>query len=259
MESGCTGRDAEIWSRLASVTDPELDESVTELGFVTGAHIDAGGGVRVTFRLPTYWCAPNFAFLMAEDMRAAVQSLPWANAVTVELQDHAFADEINRGIAGGRSFSQAFSGEAGGDLDEVRALLRGKAFQRRQEVVISDLLARGVRPSELVVMTIADLEERLLDASDGGRLVTRYLERRRERGEGSGGARAFVTLEGAPLEVESFDVYVRSLRRVRLNIEFNGILCTGLMKVRSSLTENTDAVVRAADGVRRPTRESAGR
>lgn len=258
MESDGTGRVGEVWSRLATVTDPELDESVTELGFVTGARIDDGGDVHVTFRLPTYWCAPNFAFLMAEDMRSAVQSLPWADAVTVELQDHAFADEINRGIAGGRSFSHAFSGEAGGDLGEVRATLRGKAFQGRQEAVISDLLAHGVRSSELVAMTIADLEERLRDAGDGRRLVTRYLERRRERGENSAGARAFVTLEGAPLGVESFDVYVSGLRRVRLNIEFNGILCTGLLKVRASLTENTDEEMTAVDGVRRPTRESAG-
>jgi len=29
-------RTAEVWTRLESVIDPELDQSVTELGFVTG-------------------------------------------------------------------------------------------------------------------------------------------------------------------------------------------------------------------------------
>jgi metal-sulfur cluster biosynthetic enzyme len=29
-------RAGEVWARIASVTDPELDEPVTELGFVTG-------------------------------------------------------------------------------------------------------------------------------------------------------------------------------------------------------------------------------
>ena len=30
------GREAEVRARLATVTDPELDEPVTELGFVEG-------------------------------------------------------------------------------------------------------------------------------------------------------------------------------------------------------------------------------
>ena len=34
-------RKAEVWRRLETVTDPELDEPVTELEFVTRADVDA--------------------------------------------------------------------------------------------------------------------------------------------------------------------------------------------------------------------------
>src|SRR5476649_857826 len=96
-------RSAEVWTRLESVIDPELDESVTELGFVTRVEVDADDHVRIDFRLPTYWCAANFAFLMADDMRVAVAALPWVTKVSVGLGEHMYADEINRGVAAGRS------------------------------------------------------------------------------------------------------------------------------------------------------------
>ena len=66
---------AEVWARLDGVTDPELDESVVALNFVTEAIVDAANCVHVFFRLPTYWCAANFAFLMADDMRTAEENL----------------------------------------------------------------------------------------------------------------------------------------------------------------------------------------
>lgn len=63
-------RHAEIWELLATVVDPELDEPVTDMGFISRIHVDASDCVHVDFRLPTYWCAANFAFLMAWGMRA---------------------------------------------------------------------------------------------------------------------------------------------------------------------------------------------
>ena len=65
--------------------DPELDESVTDLNFVTKADVDSKNRVHIEFRLPTYWCAANFAFLMADDMRRAVGALDWVEGVGVVL------------------------------------------------------------------------------------------------------------------------------------------------------------------------------
>ncbi len=62
--------------------------------------MDADNRVRIEFRLPTYWCAANFSFLMADDMRRAVGELDWVAGVSVVLGEHMYADQINAGLAG---------------------------------------------------------------------------------------------------------------------------------------------------------------
>ena len=91
------GREAEVRARLATVTDPELDEPVTDLGFVEGVTVAADGAVAIDFSLPTYWCAANFAYMMAEDMRDAVATLPWVTGVVPRLHAHMCAEQVNRG------------------------------------------------------------------------------------------------------------------------------------------------------------------
>src|SRR5262249_56648793 len=81
----------------------------------------------VRFRLPTFWCAANFAFMMAADIRDRVGELPWVERVDVRLQDHFFEDEINSGINGGKTFVGKVPPLATGDLDELRETFRGKA------------------------------------------------------------------------------------------------------------------------------------
>ncbi|TIX10646.1 MAG: iron-sulfur cluster assembly protein, partial [Mesorhizobium sp.] len=68
-------REEEVWRRLGEVNDPELDEAITEMGFVERAEITSDGTVEVDFRLPTYWCSPNFAFLMLDGVRKALDRL----------------------------------------------------------------------------------------------------------------------------------------------------------------------------------------
>lgn len=238
---GNDGMVAEVWSSLAPVTDPELDESVTQLGFVTDVTVDEKGGVGVGFRLPTYWCAANFAYLMADDMRRAVASLPWVTSVKVGLVDHVYADQINTGMAEGRSFQETFAGEADGELDEVRQTFRRKAFQRRQEGVIRDLLGREFTAEQVIAMTLSALEQLTIDDEEGGRLVARYLEMRRGwDGHESGTESAFITVDGEALEARSFKEYLLELRRVRLNVELNGILCRGLLQARYRDEEERD-------------------
>jgi metal-sulfur cluster biosynthetic enzyme len=221
---------AEVWARLQSVIDPELDESVTELGFVTGVEVDAGGQVRIDFRLPTYWCAANFAFLMADDMRIAVAALPWVKKVTVGLGEHMYADEINRGVAAGLSFQATFGSEASGELEEVRRTFMVKAFQRRQEALLTYLLDRGHEPAALLRLTVAELAALPCD-SGGTRLVERYLERRPVV-ESRADKPAFVDQDGASLDAGQIHAYLRALRRVGVNAEFNSALCRGLLATR---------------------------
>ena len=223
-------RTAQVWAQLASVIDPELDESVTELGFVTRVEVGADARVQIDFRLPTYWCAANFAFLMADDMRVAVVALPWVRKVTVGLGEHMYADEINRGVAAGQSFQATFGGEASGELEEIRRTFLLKAFQRRQEALLTYLLGHGHQPTALLRLTVTDLAALWCD-STGRRLIERYLERRPVVVSDAGGL-AFVDIEGRSLDAAQMHAYLRALRRVGVNAEFNSALCRGLLATR---------------------------
>lgn len=224
-------RKAEVWRRLQTVTDPELDEPVTDLEFVTRADVDADNRVHIEFRLPTYWCAANFSFLMADDMRNAVKTLPWVADVSVVLGEHMYADKINTGLAQGLTFRETFGAEADGDLDELRRTFLLKAFQRRQAALLAHLVEAGYDAARLVEMTLDELVDlEVVDA--GARFRTRYLERRPVVTDAIATSRAFVDADGEPLKVETLPTYVRALRRVDINAEFNSALCRGLLHAR---------------------------
>lgn len=227
-------REAEIWSALGQVVDPELDDAVTELGFIEDIAVGADDRVSVAFRLPTYWCAANFAFLMADDMRRAVLGLPWAGAVEITLRDHMHEAEVNAGVAKGLTFKQAFGDLATDEpLDELREKFRRKAFQRRQEAVLLALMEQGLSWAALCGMSVAGLEEAEIASTEGARQKPRYLALLRDFGwAGTASRPAFVTLEGTPIPADGKETYLRTLRSVRINMEFNGTLCRGLQRVR---------------------------
>ncbi|WP_428390692.1 iron-sulfur cluster assembly protein [Lichenicoccus sp.] len=239
LPDGSTGdRVSEVLARLALVNDPELDESVTALGFVTGVTVDAAGRVGVGFRLPTYWCAANFAFLMADDMRREIADLLWVTGIDIELGEHMYAETINRAVATGLSFKDTFAEEADGNLDEVRQVFAMKAFQRRQMALLDHLGRLGYEVETLLGMSIAELMA-IEFASEGRALVSRYLERRNAPGAFGPGDRAFVDETGGAVAVEAYGAHRRALRRVTVNVEFNGALCRGLLAARYGEADHT--------------------
>jgi metal-sulfur cluster biosynthetic enzyme len=231
-------RQAEVWACLQTVTDPELDESVTELNFVTKADVDSENRVHIEFRLPTYWCAANFSFLMADDMRRAVKALHWVEGVNVVLGEHMYADKINAGLARGLSFQETFGPEADGNLDDLRQTFLVKAFQRRQVALLHHLTATGHPPETIVGLTLRELGCLPVD-DEGEKLVQRYLERRSVVGPSNpdmaADVPAFVDAKGARLKTDGLAAYVSGLRRVGINAEFNGALCRGLLAARFDL------------------------
>ncbi len=225
---------ADVWARLGEVTDPELDEPVTELGFVERVAVDDDGSVEVDFRLPTYWCAANFAFLMVDDIRIAVEGADWVRNVRPRLQDHMYADEVNRGVGDALSFKEAFGGMTGEEtLDAVRQKFRIKAFQRRQESVLRALRRQGFDVASLVDMDLGALERLSIEDEEGAKQKPRYLRILREFGLSSNAQdAAFVTPGGDRLTAAAFEKHMQELRGVRINMEFNGSLCRGLLSTR---------------------------
>ena len=230
-------REAEVLGRLDHVTDPELDEPVTELGFVTAIDVGADGVVAIEFRLPTYWCATNFAFMMADDMRREVAVLPWVTRVVPRLGEHMYADQINQGVAAGLSFQDTFGDAATDDLHELRATFLVKAFQRRQEALLRHLQPAWT-PEQLVSMTMAELSRLPLGAA-GERLRDRYVERRDVVGPTDAAATAFVDAGARALVAADLPAHLRSLRRIGTNAEFNGALCSGLLAARFGVDQQS--------------------
>jgi metal-sulfur cluster biosynthetic enzyme len=220
-----TARADEVQARLDRVTDPELDEPVTALGFVTSVEV-AGDEVRVGFRLPTYWCAANFAYLMADDMRREIAALPWVRRVRIELGEHMYAETINRGLNDGRSFDETFTGAACGEIEAVRRAFLGKSFQRRQEHVLTALRAASHTDQAIVALQVKELRGLADETADA------YLRRRDVPGPFLEDDPAFVTVEGDPVQAPALGLYLRRLRNVAVNIEFNGALCRGLLAAR---------------------------
>jgi metal-sulfur cluster biosynthetic enzyme len=218
------GLTSAVRAALAGVRDPELDESVTDLGFVAEVTV-AGGRVEVGLRLPTYFCAPNFAWLMVNDAQAAVRSVPGVREVQVHLVDHFAADEINTGVGGGQGFDATFAGLADGELDELRHVFRRKALASRQDRLCRTLLAGGATPGDLAQRRLGDLPP--------GPDTDTYLQRRAELGlDVSPEAWFLVDKTGAPVSPERVTAYLRRLRTVAVSIEGNAGFCRGLLATR---------------------------
>ncbi len=148
----------EVFAALGTVHDPELDEPITSLGFVSRCEVSDDGRVSVGLRLPTPQCAPNFAFLMAADARTAVRRLPGVRDVTVVLEDHYTETEINRAVGRGLGFTGAFPGEsADDDLDALRSLFQRKALLARQAALCEELLGSGATAAAICSMRVFEL------------------------------------------------------------------------------------------------------
>jgi metal-sulfur cluster biosynthetic enzyme len=216
---------AHVLDALGTVFDPELDEPITSLRFVTSCDVSAEGDVDVRLRLPTPQCAPNFAFLMAADARDAVRRLPEVGEVTVLLEDHYTGDEINGAVGRGEAFAGAFPGETDGQLDALRELFHRKALVARQSRICEDLLAAGATVEEIAARRVGDLPD------DPG--AHRCLELRAQLGIPSGAAdAAIVRPDGAPIAAAELEHWLRMASLVRTSLEANGGICRSLLAAR---------------------------
>lgn len=87
-----------IQEALASVMDPELGMSVTELNLVDKMEISPEGDVNIDFHLTAPFCPPMFAMKIAQDIKAGVSKVEGVRSVRVNLTEHYMAEDINKAI-----------------------------------------------------------------------------------------------------------------------------------------------------------------
>jgi metal-sulfur cluster biosynthetic enzyme len=253
----------DVWARVGEVLDPELDRPLDELGFVDAVEVH-GGEVTVRLRLPTYWCAPNFAYMMVADLRDRISAAPGVARVTVLLEDHFAGEEISAGVSQGQPFSAVFPGDADGELEELRRTFATKAFLVRQEQMIRALQRAGLAAERITRLTLADLvmqggdalaraepdapetrERGWVRAPGHARTYALWRKKRAALGlaEPAPDAPCFTTAEGAAIPAESLAEHLRSARMIRLNGVFNTLLCTGLHATRYGASERTPDLI----------------
>ena len=220
---------AQLLGALETVRDPELDEPITALGFVASATVSVAGDVQVRLRLPTYFCAPNFAYLMVADAYDAVTALPGVHRAEVVLDEHFASDAINGGVAAQAGFAKSFDGEAVGELHQLRADFLRKAVMAGTDQVCRPLVAAGADPARLRRLTLGELPP--------SRPLDRLRQRRAELGLPAGDD-AMLLIEpatGAPVPADAVPLHLRKARITRVSLDTNGSICRGMLRHRYNL------------------------
>jgi len=222
---------ASVLEALGGVRDPELDEPITTLGFVASWSVSPEGDAEVHLRLPTYFCAPNFAFLMVADAYDAVSALDGVHSARIVLDDHFASDAINDGVAARAGFIRSFEGEATAELDQLRIDFLRKAVMAGTDLVCRPLAAAGTGPDDLAQLRLGDVP-----ASPA---LSRLRERRAELGLPAG--------DDAPLLIEpvsgdrvpagAVPLHLRRARTTRVSLDANGSICRGMLRHRYDIAE----------------------
>jgi metal-sulfur cluster biosynthetic enzyme len=224
--TGSAAGPAALLRALETVRDPELDQPITALGFVASCTVSADGDARVRLRLPTYFCAPNFAFLMVADAYEAVAGAPGVRSAEVVLEDHFASDAINAGVAAQAGFVASFDGEAAAELDELRAQFLRKAVLAGTDQVCRPLLAGGASPERLRELTLGQVPP--------SAELTRLRQRRADLGlPADDDAPLLISPEsGERVAPAAVPLYLRRARVTQAGIEANTGMCSGMLAHR---------------------------
>jgi metal-sulfur cluster biosynthetic enzyme len=224
-----TGR---VWEALRTVRDPELDADVVTLDFVASVDVDPSADevvARVRLRLPTYFCAPNFAFLMVADAWDAVTGVPGVTRAEVVLDDHFASEAINTGVAARAGFVGSMNGtevgEAVAELDDLRRTFTERALMAGTDLVVRPLVAGGTTPEQVAAMTLAD--------APPTRDLERLVARRRELGLPAGpGDPLVLDPTGNAVGVDALPLHLRKARSYQVGVDANTSICRGQLAAR---------------------------
>jgi metal-sulfur cluster biosynthetic enzyme len=228
-------RHDQAWAALGTVVDPELDEPITDVGFV-GSLVITGDDVEVHLRLPTSFCAPNFAYLMASDAKDVLVKLDWTKHVVVELDDHHDSDVINAGLAADAGYRGTFGQEAEDSLDELRVTFRRKAHTAAMERCLTELLRADAQRD------VASLGRvRLRELPDNQTTAALLRRRAALRLPVAPNELVMVDHEGHGYAPDDVSLALRRARSTRISIDGNAHFCRGLLRTRYPETEHAKA------------------
>jgi metal-sulfur cluster biosynthetic enzyme len=212
-----------ILAALEAVRDPELDQPITALGFVASCAVSADGAAEVHLRLPTYFCAPNFAFLMVADAYDTVAAVDGVRTTEVVLEDHFAAEAINGGVAARAGFARSFAGEAVGELAALRADFLRKAVMAGTDQVCRPLLAAGLEPGALTGLTLGNVPP--------SRELERLRRRRAELGLPADDDAALLIdpASGERVAAAAIPLHLRRARTTRVSLDANASICRGML------------------------------
>lgn len=237
QQSETARKEHEINSVLENVLDPELDASVSELGFAQITSIE-DTCVTIEVRLPTFFCSANFAWIMCTDAKVAVEKLSWVTHAKIILLDHFAMKKINHGVQNGLSFDEVFGLSKVENFEQMRMAFKEKAFAKRQAELIDELRKLKIDRTRICSLSVPQL--RLLKNKGGSqkefsKLLESYLDIRLELfSKDSLPEFAITRLNGSPLEQNELLDYLREVRRISGSILANGEMCRILMKERYS-------------------------
>ena len=217
--------EAEIRAALSKVRDPELDEPITDLGFVTSIAL-SGADVVVHLRLPTAFCAPNFAYLMSSDALDAVRAVTGIGEVEVILDDNADSERINAGVAAGLGFAGTYPEETDSGLEDLRQIFRAKAHLASIERLVAVLVRdHDVDPADLIDLRLGALPELPV--------TTAVHHRRDDLGlDPDPNAYLLVDEHGQRWDITTLAVQLRFAKATRISIDGNAHFCRGLLQTR---------------------------
>ncbi|WP_254273545.1 iron-sulfur cluster assembly protein [Haloarcula marina] len=231
-----------VRGRLDNVTDPELDESIVELDYIDDITVSETT-VDVTFSLPTAWCSPAFAWMMAADARDEVEALDTVKRARITLREHLHETEITDGINSRDTFGSVFP-DADGGVESIRASLDDKARVGRQYDAMNELLDAGLSEVQITRLVRGDLslddDEAVVYVRDGavaipvdGEVLADYVEKAAVSGVfSSEDDLLFRTPEGEPIDPDRFDLVHKRTRLAKVNMSGQGNICDALNEAR---------------------------
>jgi len=234
---------------LSTVTDPELDEPITDLGFVKELSVSNDGRVSLDLVTSTFWCSPNFVYMMLEEARDVVSKLDGIREIRLHLEGHHDSDRINGGINSRKSFSECYPTEAGGNLEELNRMIRTRVLRSRLYSMVAAVSRAGINPSDLLgvtrrdftaegatfILTLGGKSFRISDPVDAKR-IARYLSFLDGLGRGDGPL-VISDLDGTRPEPHEFESMLALSRSAKSNFSLNAELCRALLESRLNREE----------------------